>query len=96
MASAGSVQTILVCVPKQIQNGQSIAPCANLANVRMQPEMRHAYVIDPGQQTFMDAILEPFDYGYAGGLWTLSFSMVIGLFVISRYAGAVLEFIRRG
>lgn len=96
MASAGSPQTILVCVPKPTQNGQSIAPCANLADVRMQPEMRQAYVIDPGQQTFMDAILDPFDYAYAGGLWTLSFSMVLGLFVVSRHAGAVLEFIRRG
>jgi hypothetical protein len=94
--AAGTLQNVIVCVPKQPQNGQSVAPCLNVGSVRTQPAIQQAYLLDPAQQTFMDAVLEPFDYGYAVGLWTFSFSMVLGLFVIARYAGAVLEFIRRG
>lgn len=37
-----------------------------------------------------------FDYGYASALWGFSFSMVVGLFVVARYGGVILEFIRRG
>lgn len=38
----------------------------------------------------------PFDYTYAAGIWSLAFTMVVGLFVISRYAGEILNLIRRG
>ena len=38
----------------------------------------------------------PFDYAYASALWAFAFTMVVGLYVVSRYAGVVLDFIRRG
>lgn len=34
--------------------------------------------------------------GDAAGLWTLAFTTVVGLYLVSAHAGAVLRFIRRG
>ena len=86
--AVGANQTILVCVPSAFAQ----APCpAGMALTSVQ-----GYVIDPSQASNIEAQNAPFDYGYAAGLWTFSFSMVVGLFVLSRSAGAILEFIRRG
>lgn len=37
-----------------------------------------------------------FDYGFAGALWSLAFTSVIGLYFASHGIGLVLDFIRRG
>lgn len=92
--SAGSVQYVIKCVPTG--TAQSFAPCTAVGSSGYGPVMTQAYVIDPASASYIDALTVPFDYAYASGLFTLSFSMVVGLFVVSRYAGVILDFIRRG
>ena len=36
----------------------------------------------------------PFDYTYAAGIWSLAFTVVVGLYLVARSAGTVLNFIR--
>lgn len=38
----------------------------------------------------------PLDIQQMAGFWTLAFTMVVGLYVVSAHVGAVLGFIRRG
>lgn len=40
------------------------------------------------------AVNEPFDYAYASGLWALSFTFVVGLYLVARSAGTILNTIR--
>lgn len=82
--AVGSLQTILVCSPSAF--GQ--APCpAGHAVTTMQ-----AYVLDPSQQAVFEA---PFDYVFAAGVWSFAFCFVVGLFLISRSAGTVIDMFRR-
>jgi hypothetical protein len=37
----------------------------------------------------------PFDYAYASQIWTMAFTFVVGLYMVSKKAGLVLDFIRR-
>ncbi len=37
----------------------------------------------------------PFDYAYAGAIWSMAFCFVLGLYLISKKAGLILDFIRR-
>jgi hypothetical protein len=37
----------------------------------------------------------PFDYAYAGSIWTMAFTFVVGLYLVTKKAGLVLDFIRR-
>lgn len=84
--SSGTVQTLLVCVPSWTTQ----APCPSghaVAAVQ-------GYVINADQGASYEAATAPFDYAYAAGLWSLSFSFVVGLYVVSRSAGTILNFIR--
>lgn len=82
----GASQTILICVPSAF--GQ--APCpAGMAVATLQ-----AYVIDPSQAASIEAQNAPFDYGYAAGIWAFAFSFVVGLYLVSKSAGAILSAIR--
>jgi hypothetical protein len=37
----------------------------------------------------------PFDYAYASSIWTMAFTFVVGLYMVSKKAGLVLDFIKR-
>ena len=95
MTAAGSVQTILLCVPKPTQNGQSIDPCLTENGVRMQPAQLSAYVLDASQAQSIDTQFAPFDYVLAAGIWTMAFSFVVGLYLVSKSAGTILSMIRK-
>ena len=85
--SIGSVQTILVCVPSAF----SQAPCpAGTALTTMQ-----GYIIDSSLAASIEAQNAPFDYSQAAGIWLFAFSFVVGLYLVSKSAGVILEFIRR-
>lgn len=92
--SAGSIEYIIECVPTG--TAQSFMPCQSLGSVGYGPKMTQAYVVDPASASYIDGLTVPFDYVYAGSLWTFAFSMVVGLHVVSRYAGVILDLIRRG
>ena len=84
--ATGTVQTILVCAPSWTTQ----APCPSGQAVAVV----QAYVVDPSQAATFEAATAPFDYTYAAGLWSLAFTMVVGLFLVSRSAGTILNFIR--
>lgn len=85
--SSGSVQTILVCAPSSVEQ----APCpSGQAVVLIQ-----GYVLDASQQSMYEAVVSPFDYVLAAGIWAFSFTFVIGLFLVARSAGTILNLIRR-
>lgn len=85
--AAGSVQTVLVCVPSQF----SQAPCPAGTAITV----AKAYLIDESQASSVEAQNAPFDYAYASGLWGMGFSFVVGLFLVSKSAGTILNMIRR-
>lgn len=39
---------------------------------------------------------EIFDPAVAGGVWAMAFTSIVGLFLVARFSGAILDFIRRG
>lgn len=93
----GSIQSIVVCVPVQeTANVQQQAVCPVVNGQNFAPANLQAYVIDPSQQNNLEAAVGPFDYGYAAGVWSLGFSMVVGLYAISVGIGSVLGMVRRG
>jgi len=55
-----------------------------------------AYVVDAANASRFEASFGEFDYAYAAGVWAVAFSMVVGLYAVSRGFGTVLGFIRRG
>lgn len=55
-----------------------------------------AFVVDPSEQPYLDAISAPFDYTLAGEIWGFAFTTVLSLYLVARSSGAILEFIRRG
>lgn len=91
----GSVQTVVICVP--ISNASSgDQTCPSIGSQAYGAQRVSAYLVDPSQGAAIDAALAPFDYGYASAIWTLAFSMVVGLYVVSHGIGTVLGFLRRG
>lgn len=83
----GSVQTIVVCVPSAFHQ----SPCpAGQAIGTIQ-----GYVLDPSQQAAFESSTAPFDYLYAAGIWSFSFSFILGLYLFSKSIGTVLDRIRR-
>jgi hypothetical protein len=84
--ATGSVQTILVCAPSAF----SQAPCpSGMAVATIQ-----AYIIDPSQASNIEAQNEPFDYAVAGQIWGLAFTFVLGLYLVSKSAGVILNRIK--
>lgn len=93
----GSIQTVVVCVPVgELTSPQQQAVCPVVNGQNFVPGNIQAYVIDPSQQNSLEAAVGPFDYGYAAGVWSLGFSIVVGLYAVSAGIGSVLSMIRRG
>lgn len=84
--ATGTVQTLLVCAP----SWSTQAPCPSGQAVTV----IQAYVIDPSQASNIEAQNAPFDYGYASSVWALGFTSVLGLFLVARSAGTILDRIR--
>jgi hypothetical protein len=96
----GTTQRVLVCVdsvsvptsawileacPAYLNNGST-----QYQTIAVVP----AYVLDSSMAAGIEASLGPFDYVYAAGLWTLSFTFVVALFLVARSSGVVINFIR--
>lgn len=85
--SIGQIQTVVICAPAS----SSQAPCpTGMAVTTLQ-----AYIIDPSQADSIEAQNAPFDYAYAAVVWTMAFTFVVGLFLLSKSAGTVLSMIRK-
>ena len=86
-SQVGTVQTLVVCVPSQVEQ----APCPSgegLTTVQ-------GYIIDPSQAASIDAQNAPFDYTVAAGFWAMAFTFVVGLYLVTKSAGVILERIRK-
>lgn len=94
--TAGSLRAVLVCTPVDIANAAQRSICPKVGAQFFAPAPVQAYLLDPSQQNNIDAALGTFDYVYAGGLWAMAFSMVVGLYFVSHGIGQVLGMIRRG
>lgn len=94
--SAGSIQTVVVCVPSASATSAQQAACAKVGAQFYVPAKVQAYLLDPSRKNDIDAALGQFDYAHAAGIWTLAFSMVVGLYFVSHGIGQVLGMIRRG
>ncbi|MBC3885640.1 hypothetical protein [Undibacterium griseum] len=93
----GSVQTVIVCAPATNYPPPALRSlCPDQGGQIYAPTRVQAYLLDPSQQNNIDAALGNFDYAYASGLWSLAFSMVVGLYFVSHGIGQVLGMIRRG
>ena len=82
----GSIQTVVVCVPSDspqlpCPSGQAIATV-------------QGYVIDPAKASNIEAQYADFDYGAAAAIWGMAFTFVVGLYLVSKAAGAVLNRIK--
>lgn len=83
---AGSEQIVVVCVSAPV--GQM--PCAS----GMAPTTVSAYLIDPAQAASINAQIQPFDYAVAASIWGFAFTFVVGLYLVSKSAGAILNAIK--
>jgi len=95
----GSVQNLLVCVP--LASGESAGSidmqvCPPVGAQAFRLQSMQVYVLEPTAQSLLEAVAKPFDYEYAGVLWSVAFTMVVGLYLVSAKVGAVLGLIRRG
>lgn len=82
----GQTQTILICAPSPVAQ----APCpSGMGIIAMQ-----AYVLDVSQGPSIEAQNAEFDYSYAAGIWTMAFTFVVALYLVSKSAGTVVAAIR--
>jgi len=89
----GSVKKIAVCgTGSAIVNSGRVSKCADGTTLVSQT----AYIIDPVNASAFEEAFKPFDYTFAGQVFAMSFSMVVGLYAVSRGFGTILSFIRRG
>ncbi|GAC1611296.1 MAG: hypothetical protein NVS3B3_22120 [Aquirhabdus sp.] len=92
----GSLQSVLVCTSSSTATAAQQAICPKVGAQFYVPTKVQAYLLDPSQQNNIEAAVGPFDYVYAGGLWSLAFSTVVGLYFVSHGIGLALGMIRRG
>lgn len=92
----GSVQSTVVCVPAASASEAQQVVCPVVGGQFFAPQVVAAYLVEPAQGVAFEAQLGPFDYGHAAALWSMGFTMVVGLYVVSHGIGSVLGFIRRG
>lgn len=95
----GSVQNILICAPLvagETASAIDAAACPPTGAQEFKLQSMQAYVVDPSARPLLEAVAKPFDYEYAGGVWSVAFTMVVGLYVVSSKVGAVLRLIRQG
>lgn len=95
--SSGSIQQVLVCVPvNTATTSVQQQVCPRVGGQYFKPLQVQAYLLASDSRQQIDAALEPFDYAYAAGLWSLAFSIVVALYFVSYGIALVLGFVRRG
>lgn len=99
MEISGSIQNILTCKPSGPGQGTSaldnqLCP-PHPDGTAFQLAVIQAYTVDARSEGALHAATAPFDYSQAVGFWSLAFSTVVVLWLVSTYAGEILAFIRR-
>ena len=96
--AAGTVESVLVCVP--IAGGDQASTvdqqvCPPVGSQYFHLQQQQAYVLSPGSAGYIDSIAQPLDYTAAAGFWGLAFTTIITLWLVSHGAGAIVNFVRR-
>lgn len=96
----GSVAAVVVCdaaaTSSGVFQGGINQPKCTLPDGRVGLlVVRQAYVLSPAAESHFEAVAAPFDYVLAGSIWSLAFTFVVGLYLVSKSAGTVLAMIRR-
>ena len=87
----GTIQNIVVCgTGSQVLYSGRAIQCPDGSN----PVMVSAYVIDAAQEANFEASNGPFDYAVATSIWGMAFTFVVGLYLVSKSAGVVLNRIK--
>jgi len=97
--SIGSVQSVVICVPASSSDQTSALDqqaCPPSGSQYFHLQAQQAYLVDPADAGYLDGLAQPFDYSAAAGFFALAFTMVVGIWMVSAGAGAVLDVIRRG
>lgn len=94
--ATGTVQNVVVCVPRSQTANTSVSPCSTLGGVKYQPAVMSAYLVDPSQASTFDLSAEQLDPASVAQVWMTGFSIVVLFFLIGRGVGSVLSLIRRG
>ncbi|AKM30257.1 hypothetical protein AB870_09320 [Pandoraea faecigallinarum] len=82
---------LLTCKP--LRNSMTTTP---LDRQLCPPENGQQFAITRVTQIAPSTNETPLDTPQMAGFWTLAFTMVVGLYVVSAHLGAILGFIRRG
>lgn len=95
---AGSIQSIPVCIPLSASDqpreiDREICPSAG--GQAFQVQQQQAYVLSPDSAGYINSIAQPFDYTVAAGFWGVAFTTIVGLWLLSHGAGAIVNFLRR-
>lgn len=87
-----ATNTILVCTGASVSGGNALLTISQFSvSTSAQSSRTISVPLQPCDPEFAPT---PFDYVYASGLWSLAFTFVLGLYLISKKAGLILSLIR--
>lgn len=100
--AAGTLQQVVVCSSAspvtgavELRNGgtSTVIYCDAARTIR---QWRfQAYVIDPASASYIDAVSTPYNYAQGGALWGFGFAFVLGLWLVAKNIGLVLNAVKR-
>lgn len=100
--AAGTLQQVVVCSAGspisgavELRNGGSTTILYCDAARSMRQWRYQAYVVDPGSAAYIDAVSTPYDYAQGGALWAFGFAFTLGLWLVAKNIGFVLNAVKR-
>ncbi len=96
---SGSVQNVVLCIPKTPNTGNSQAPCATVGAQRYVPHVQTAYLLDPSIEPTITAIQNAnngsINYHASATAFGASFILVLTLYVMAKPVGTMLRLLKR-
>ena len=90
--------SVVVCVLKVPNNGNSTAPCSTVGTDRYVPSVVNAFVVDPSMEPVLTSIqvvnLGIINYTQAAEAFAASFVLVLTLWLFSKKIGVVLSLLK--
>lgn len=99
---AGTLQQVVVCASVspaagavELRNGSNAAVLYCDAARTTRQWRYEAYVVDSASASYIDAVATPYDYAHGSALWAFAFAFTLGIWVVSKNAGMVINAFRR-
>jgi hypothetical protein len=86
VAAYGGNQTVVICTPSNVTR----TPCPSGSA----PATVQAYLLNPSSGPSIEAQNADFDYAAAATIWSMAFTFVVGLYLVSKSAGTILSAIK--